>query len=163
MDGRELRVQMARYGRPSEPFRRGPPRGRYDGGRSRRNWHRLRSMSISRSRSRSGSYQSYRSSSASSSSSSEISDNSSYRSRSKSLDPGQGQDRGGDPVLVQGGGTGDQGAGVDPTADPDLGVGAEAGAGVRAGQGADPNQHPAEKNLSTMMTTEEDSHPCDSN
>ena len=32
-DGRELRVQMARYGRPSEPYRRGGPRG---GGRRRR-------------------------------------------------------------------------------------------------------------------------------
>ena len=31
-DGRELRVQMARYGRPSDPYRRGP-RG---GGRRRR-------------------------------------------------------------------------------------------------------------------------------
>uniref|UniRef100_T1J1U9 Serine/arginine-rich splicing factor 2 n=1 Tax=Strigamia maritima TaxID=126957 RepID=T1J1U9_STRMM len=26
LDGRELRVQMARYGRPSDPYRRGPPR-----------------------------------------------------------------------------------------------------------------------------------------
>lgn len=34
MDGRELRVQMARYGRPSEPYRRGPPR-RSSGYRSR--------------------------------------------------------------------------------------------------------------------------------
>ena len=33
MDGRELRVQMARYGRPTEPYRRGPPRSRYGGGR----------------------------------------------------------------------------------------------------------------------------------
>ena len=32
LDGREVRCQMARYGRPSEPHRRGPPRrggGRY--------------------------------------------------------------------------------------------------------------------------------------
>ena len=34
MDGRELRVQMARYGRPTEPYRRGPPR-RSSGYRSR--------------------------------------------------------------------------------------------------------------------------------
>lgn len=34
MDGRELRVQMARYGRPTEPYRRGPPR-RNSGYRSR--------------------------------------------------------------------------------------------------------------------------------
>lgn len=26
LDGREVRVQMARYGRPAEPYRRGPPR-----------------------------------------------------------------------------------------------------------------------------------------
>ena len=34
LDGRELRVQMAKYGRPSEPMRRGPPPrfGRYGGG-----------------------------------------------------------------------------------------------------------------------------------
>lgn len=40
MDGRELRVQMARYGRPTEPYRRGPNRhggggGGGGGGRSR--------------------------------------------------------------------------------------------------------------------------------
>ena len=32
LDGRQLRCQMARYGRPAEPFRRGPPSrrsGRY--------------------------------------------------------------------------------------------------------------------------------------
>jgi len=35
LDGRELRVAMARYGRPNdppEPYRRGPPPGRYGGG-----------------------------------------------------------------------------------------------------------------------------------
>ena len=31
MDGRELRVQLARYGRPSDSYRRAPPR-RYGGG-----------------------------------------------------------------------------------------------------------------------------------
>ena len=39
MDGREIRVQMARYGRPTEPTRRGPPPRRssnHGGYRSRR-------------------------------------------------------------------------------------------------------------------------------
>ncbi|CAH1179006.1 unnamed protein product [Phaedon cochleariae] len=52
MDGRELRVQMARYGRPTSPQRR------YRGGRRRGKRSRSRSRnrrSISRSRSRSGS------------------------------------------------------------------------------------------------------------
>ena len=34
MDGRELRVQMARYGRPTEPYRRSSSR-RHGGGSSR--------------------------------------------------------------------------------------------------------------------------------
>lgn len=34
MDGRELRVQLARYGRPSEPYRRGGRRGDRYGSRS---------------------------------------------------------------------------------------------------------------------------------
>ncbi|XP_072932204.1 serine/arginine-rich splicing factor 2 isoform X2 [Epargyreus clarus] len=46
LDGRELRVQMARYGRPSSPYR-----SRYD--RRRRSRSRRRSYSRSRSRSRS--------------------------------------------------------------------------------------------------------------
>lgn len=32
LDGREVRCQMARYGRPSEPYRRGPSRRGYGGG-----------------------------------------------------------------------------------------------------------------------------------
>lgn len=31
LDGREVRCQMARYGRPSEPYRRGPSRRGYSG------------------------------------------------------------------------------------------------------------------------------------
>ena len=38
LDGRELRVHLAKYGRPSEP-RRGPPR-RYGGGGGGRSYHR---------------------------------------------------------------------------------------------------------------------------
>ncbi|XP_041362641.1 serine/arginine-rich splicing factor 2-like [Gigantopelta aegis] len=61
MDGREIRVQMARYGRPTEPARRGPPPRRstyYGGYRSRRSRSRSasrRRRSYSRSRSRSDS------------------------------------------------------------------------------------------------------------
>lgn len=58
LDGRELRVQMARYGRPPSPHRRGG--GRYDRRRSRsrdrdstrRRRDRSRSRSISRDRDR---------------------------------------------------------------------------------------------------------------
>ncbi|XP_013399253.1 serine/arginine-rich splicing factor 2 isoform X2 [Lingula anatina] len=61
MDGRELRVQMARYGRPAEPRRGGPRRsyggggggGGYRGSRGRRRHSRSYSRSRSRSRSRS--------------------------------------------------------------------------------------------------------------
>ncbi|XP_005100172.1 serine/arginine-rich splicing factor 2 [Aplysia californica] len=59
LDGREVRCQMARYGRPSEPHRRGPPRrgsyGRRGRSRSRspRRRRRSRSRSGSRSQSRS--------------------------------------------------------------------------------------------------------------
>ncbi|XP_033748970.1 serine/arginine-rich splicing factor 2-like isoform X1 [Pecten maximus] len=55
MDGRELRVQMARYGRPNESHRsRAPPRRSYGYGRSRRSRSRSRSRSRGRrSRSRS--------------------------------------------------------------------------------------------------------------
>jgi len=59
LDGRELRVQMARYGRPTSPYRRrrrrsrSPRRRSYS--RSRSRGRRSRSYSRSRSRSRSGS------------------------------------------------------------------------------------------------------------
>ncbi|XP_022190311.2 serine/arginine-rich splicing factor 2 [Nilaparvata lugens] len=58
LDGRELKVQMARYGRPSSPYRRS--RRRRSRSRSRRRSrsrgrHHSRSESRSRSRSRSGS------------------------------------------------------------------------------------------------------------
>ncbi|XP_033748981.1 serine/arginine-rich splicing factor 2-like isoform X2 [Pecten maximus] len=68
MDGRELRVQMARYGRPNESHRsRAPPRRSYGrsrsrsrsrsrGRRSRSRSRRRRSRSRSRSHSRSRSY-----------------------------------------------------------------------------------------------------------
>ncbi|CAL1528819.1 unnamed protein product [Lymnaea stagnalis] len=63
LDGREVRCQMARYGRPSEPHRRGPARRGYGGGgrrgrsrsRSPRRRRRSRSRSGSRSHSRSAS------------------------------------------------------------------------------------------------------------
>ncbi|KAK3598842.1 hypothetical protein CHS0354_008584 [Potamilus streckersoni] len=51
MDGRELRVQRARYGRPEEPYRRGPPR-RYGGGGGGGGGGGSRRYSRSRSRSR---------------------------------------------------------------------------------------------------------------
>ncbi|KAI0214857.1 Serine/arginine-rich splicing factor 2, partial [Lamellibrachia satsuma] len=51
VDGREMRVQLAKYGRPSEPPRRGPPRRR---GSDRGSRSRSRSRTpYSRSRSRS--------------------------------------------------------------------------------------------------------------
>ncbi|KAL8591355.1 hypothetical protein ACOMHN_052620 [Nucella lapillus] len=58
LDGREVRCQMARYGRPAESFRRGPPRrgGRYRSrSRSRDRHTRRNRYSRSRSRSRSDS------------------------------------------------------------------------------------------------------------
>ncbi|XP_023017342.1 serine/arginine-rich splicing factor 2 [Leptinotarsa decemlineata] len=51
MDGRELRVQMARYGRPSSPQRRNRGRRRSRGRRSRSRSRTRRSVSRSRSRS----------------------------------------------------------------------------------------------------------------
>ncbi|GFO25554.1 splicing factor, arginine/serine-rich 2 [Plakobranchus ocellatus] len=58
LDGREVRCQMARYGRPSEPHRRGPPRRRDYGGSRRRSRSRSRSpfRRSRRSRSYSGSH-----------------------------------------------------------------------------------------------------------
>lgn len=55
LDGRELRVQMARYGRPTSPARGGGGGGgrRYGGGRDRgrsRDRHRRRSRSLDRPR-----------------------------------------------------------------------------------------------------------------
>lgn len=55
LDGRELRVQMARYGRPTSPARGGGGGGgrRYGGGRERgrsRDRHRRRSRSLDRPR-----------------------------------------------------------------------------------------------------------------
>lgn len=55
LDGRELRVQMARYGRPTSPARGGGGGGgrRYGGGRDRgrsRDRHRRRSRSVDRPR-----------------------------------------------------------------------------------------------------------------
>ncbi|XP_049826353.1 serine/arginine-rich splicing factor 2 isoform X2 [Aethina tumida] len=60
LDGRELRVQMARYGRPTSPHRRYRGRRRYSRSRSRSRGRRSRSRShtrrsVSRSRSRSDS------------------------------------------------------------------------------------------------------------
>ncbi|CAH1793845.1 unnamed protein product [Owenia fusiformis] len=56
LDGRELRVQMARYGRPAESGRRGGDRGRdRDRGGYGRRRSRSRSYSPRRRRSRSGS------------------------------------------------------------------------------------------------------------
>ncbi|KAL3875938.1 hypothetical protein ACJMK2_033841 [Sinanodonta woodiana] len=92
MDGRELRVQMARYGRPEEPYRRGGPR-RYGG--SRRNRSRSRSRerererprrkrSYSRSRSRSHSRSVSRSRSRSRSKSRDSRSRSPSKSRSRS-------------------------------------------------------------------------------
>ncbi|XP_054282456.1 serine/arginine-rich splicing factor 2 isoform X2 [Macrosteles quadrilineatus] len=77
LDGRELRVQMARYGRPSSPYRRGSRRSRRSRSRSRR---RSRSRSRTRSRSRRRSYSRSRSHSRSDSKSSR----GHSRSRSKS-------------------------------------------------------------------------------
>ncbi|XP_019867051.1 serine/arginine-rich splicing factor 2 isoform X3 [Aethina tumida] len=51
LDGRELRVQMARYGRPTSPHRRYRGRRRSRGRRSRSRSHTRRSVSRSRSRS----------------------------------------------------------------------------------------------------------------
>ncbi|XP_063916817.1 serine/arginine-rich splicing factor 2 isoform X2 [Zophobas morio] len=53
LDGRELRVQMARYGRPTSPHRRYRGRRRYSRSRSRSRGRRSRSRSKNRSRSRS--------------------------------------------------------------------------------------------------------------
>lgn len=53
LDGRELRVQMARYGRPTSPARGGGGGRRYGGGRDRgrsRDRHRRRSRSVDRPR-----------------------------------------------------------------------------------------------------------------
>ncbi|XP_050523810.1 serine/arginine-rich splicing factor 2 [Daktulosphaira vitifoliae] len=61
LDGRELRVQMARYGRPTSPYRRrrrrsrSPRRRSYSRSRSRGRKSRSYSRSRSHSRSRSGS------------------------------------------------------------------------------------------------------------
>ncbi|XP_075231299.1 SR family splicing factor SC35 isoform X2 [Lycorma delicatula] len=77
LDGRELRVQMARYGRPSSPYRRG--RRRRSRSRSRR-----RSRSRSRSRSRRRSYSRSRSRSHSRSRSDSKSSRGRSHSRSRS-------------------------------------------------------------------------------
>ncbi|XP_067006555.1 serine/arginine-rich splicing factor 2 isoform X1 [Anabrus simplex] len=82
LDGRELRVQMARYGRPSSPYRRHSRRSRRSRSRSRR---RSRTRSRSRSRSRRRSYTRSRSRSRSRHSRSRSrSDSKSSRGRSRS-------------------------------------------------------------------------------
>ncbi|BFZ02856.1 hypothetical protein BsWGS_05895 [Bradybaena similaris] len=85
LDGREVRCQMARYGRPSEPYRRGPSRRGYSGGggggRRRSRSRSPRRRSSRRSRSRSGS-----SRSASRSRSRSRDKGGASRSRSRSLD-----------------------------------------------------------------------------
>lgn len=78
LDGRELRVQMARYGRPSSPHRR---RGRSN---RRRSYNKSRSRSRSRSRRRSRSRSRRRSYSRSRSRSRSDSKSSRGRSRSRS-------------------------------------------------------------------------------
>ncbi|BET02042.1 unnamed protein product [Nesidiocoris tenuis] len=76
LDGRELRVQMARYGRPSSPYRRG--------GRSSGRRRRSRTKSRSRSRSKKRSYSKSRSRSRSDSKSSRGRSHSKSRSRERS-------------------------------------------------------------------------------
>ncbi|CAH1112698.1 unnamed protein product [Psylliodes chrysocephalus] len=83
LDGRELRVQMARYGRPTSPHRRYGGRRRSRG--SRRSRSRSRRRSFSRSRSRSDSKSSRgRSRSASKDDKDRSKSNSKSRSRSRS-------------------------------------------------------------------------------
>lgn len=50
LDGRELRVQMARYGRPTDPHRQSRSSNRYGGSSSRRSRSRSRSRSRRRTR-----------------------------------------------------------------------------------------------------------------
>ncbi|XP_076458739.1 serine/arginine-rich splicing factor 2-like [Babylonia areolata] len=104
LDGRELRCQMARYGRPAEPYRRGgPPPSRRGGryrsrsrsrsrgrrhGKSRRSRSRSRSRSYSRSRSRSAS----RSRSHSRGKKERSHSGSKSRSRSRARSDGSGKD-----------------------------------------------------------------------
>ncbi|KAK3598844.1 hypothetical protein CHS0354_008586 [Potamilus streckersoni] len=110
LDGRELRVQMARYGRPEEPYRRGGPR-RYG---SRRNRSRSRSRdrererprrkrSYSRSRSRSRS----RSASRSRSRSRSKSRDSQSRSRSPSKSRSRSESRSKSPTPAENNGPAD--------------------------------------------------------
>ncbi|XP_076451142.1 serine/arginine-rich splicing factor 2-like [Babylonia areolata] len=107
LDGREVRCQMARYGRPAEPFRRGPPRrgGRYRSrsrSRSRDRDHRSRRSRYSRSRSRSRSYSKSRSRSRSRSNSRDRRDHSRSGSKSRSRSPARSEGSGKDDIQENG-------------------------------------------------------------
>ncbi|XP_034249139.1 serine/arginine-rich splicing factor 2 isoform X4 [Thrips palmi] len=88
LDGRELRVQMARYGRPSSPYRRNSRRRSRSRSRSRSRYSRSRSRRRSYSRSRSRSRSDSKSSRGRSRSRSKSADRAerTSKSRSKSKD-----------------------------------------------------------------------------
>lgn len=85
LDGREMRVQMARYGRPDEPYSRGGGGGRQRE-RSGRRYSRSRSKSRSPRRERQSRYRSRSRSDSRSRSRSRSRDNKASRSRSRSVD-----------------------------------------------------------------------------
>ncbi|KAK3588446.1 hypothetical protein CHS0354_005537 [Potamilus streckersoni] len=113
MDGRELRVQMARYGRPEEPYRRGPPRRygsrRYSRSRSRSRSRRSRSKdkhrrkrSYSRSKSRSYSRSASHSKSRSRSNSRDSGSRSRSPSKSRSRSRSDSRPKSSTPALENG-------------------------------------------------------------